>query len=231
MLLNFAKTVINNPSSSTAGSVLPIALVLAAAILGGCAGGPPDGSYVPASNPKPAPAAPARDVEAKHKYVLALMADGDWHAAAGELEAITAARPKLSGPWINLGIARTMLGDSVAAEAAFKQAIDADAGNAEAHNQLGMLYRRTGRLEEARASYTTGLKHDPEHANLHWNLAILHDRYLPEPAMALAHYERYLQLTKSDNAQLQNWIAQLREQVPAEETEKESAKMTAEAKK
>jgi tetratricopeptide (TPR) repeat protein len=247
MLLNFAKAVINNPpfprtipgmqeaerrripagAGLTGIFVLPLLLLFLASGISGCAGTPPEGNYVPASDSQPAPAAPARDVEAKHKYVLSLMADGNWHGAAELLEDITAARPKLSGPWVNLGIVRSMHGDSGAAEAAFKRALDVDAGNAEAHNQLGMLYRRTGRLEEARASYNAGLKRHPSHADLHWNLAILHDRYLPDPALALAHYEHYRQLTNSDDAQLQNWIAQLRDQVP----EKEPASMTAEAKK
>jgi Tfp pilus assembly protein PilF len=120
-----------------------------------------------------------------------------------------------------------MLGDSSAAEAAFKQALDADAGMAEAWNQLGMLYRRSGHLEKARAAYNAGLERSPDHADLHWNLALLHDTHLPDPVLALAHFERYRELTKSEDPQLQQWIATLREQVPAPEPEK----MTAEAKK
>jgi tetratricopeptide (TPR) repeat protein len=170
---------------------------------------------------------PVKDAEGKHHYVLALMEKEEWHKAAEELELLTGARPKLAGPWVNLGIVRTMLGDSDAAEIAFKRAVDADAGHAEAWNQLGMLYRRTGRLEEARTAYNAGLQGNPKHSNLHWNLALLHDQYLPDPALALAHYERYQQLTKSDDAQLQQWIVTLREQVPAEPPKK----MTAEAKK
>ncbi len=210
MWRNFAKYMNKGPA---------LALVLAAALLSGCASAPVDNNVMPTSDTPSKPAAPVKDAEGKHRYVLALMEKEDWHTAAEELEHLTAARPNLPGPWVNLGI--------VSAEAAFKQALDANAGMAEAWNQLGMLYRRTGRLDEARTSYNAGLEQAPDHADLHWNLALLHDRYLPDPALALAHYERYQQLTKSDDAQLQQWIAKLREQVPATEP----TKMTAEAKK
>ena len=168
-----------------------------------------------------------KDVKGKYRYALALMADEDWHGAAAELQRITSTHPDLSGPWVNLGIVKTRLGDSAAAGTAFKHALDANARNAEAYNQLGMLYRRSGRLEDARDIYNEGLRQSPDHADLHWNLAILHDRYLPVAKLALTHYERYQQLTKSDDAQLQQWIAQLREQIPATEL----VKMTAEANK
>jgi len=196
-------------------------------LIAGCASSPRTDNIVPASDTQQKPATPVKDAEGKHRYVLALMNDENWQAAATELEILTAARPGLAGPWVNLGIVRTMLGDSEAAESAFKRALEANAGSAEAWNQLGMLYRRSGRLEEARSAYNSGLQSSPNHADLHWNLAILHDRYLPDPVIALAHYERYQQLTKSDDPQLTHWIASLREQVP----KAEPAKMTAEAKK
>lgn len=217
--------------NNCAGMTRIIKLVLAASFSGmliaGCASTPRTDNILPASDTQQKPAAPVKDAEGKHRYVLALMNDENWTEAATELEVLTAARPGLAGPWVNLGIVRTMLGDSAAAESAFKRALDANAGSAEAWNQLGMLYRRSGRLEEARSAYNSGLQSSPNHADLHWNLAILHDRYLPDPVIALAHYERYQQLTKSDDPQLTHWIASLREQVP----KAEPAKMTAEAKK
>ena len=214
-----------------AGMTRIIKLTLAASISGillaGCAGTPAVNKVIPASDTQQKPAAPVKDAEGKHQYVLALMNDENWQEAATELEILTAARPGLAAPWVNLGIVHTMLGDSTAAESAFKRALDANDDSAEAWNQLGMLYRRSGQLDEARNAYNSGLQSSPDHAELHWNLAILHDRYLPDPVIALAHYERYQQLTKSDDPQLTQWIASLREQVP----KAEPAKMTAEAKK
>ena len=133
-------------------------LLLVAMLLSGCASAPVDNTVVPTSDTPTKPVPPVKDAEGKHQYVLALMAKEEWHKAAEELELLTGARPKLAGPWVNLGIVRTMLGDSAAAELAFRRAVDADAGHAEAWNQLGMLYRRTGRLEEAEQQFLMGLK-------------------------------------------------------------------------
>ena len=204
---------------------LLFALVLSTAALSGCAGTPQSDSFIPASDHEQSSKAPVKDVKGKYRYALALMTDEDLHGAAAELQRITFTHPNLSGPWVNLGIVKTRLGDSGAAETAFKHALDANARNTEAYNQLGMLYRRSGRLEDAHDIYYEGLRQSPDHANLHWNLAILHDSYLPDAKLALTHYQRYQQLTKSDDAQLQQWIAQLREQIPATEL----VKMTAEA--
>ncbi len=193
-------------------------LLLSVLLIAGCAGTPvQESSQAPAPDitpPVPAREAPQGDVEQAFRSAVALMQAGDWRAAAGDLDGITRSNPELPGAWVNLGIARNMQGDTSAAEQAFRKAVELDPGQAEAWNQLGMLYRRSNRLDDARASYNEALKHDPAHVHAHWNLAILHDRYQPDPALALAHYEQYQQLTQSDDAQLQQWIARQREQLP-----------------
>jgi tetratricopeptide (TPR) repeat protein len=152
------------------------------------------------------------DVDAEFQSAVHLMKDGDWHAAADSLAAITVAEPRLSGPWTNLGIARNKTGDPAGAEAAFKKAIDANPSQVVAYNELGILYRRSGRLDEAVSIYNAGLKINPDNEDIHWNLGILYDRYLESPVQALMHYERYQQLTQSEDSQLLSWISELREQ-------------------
>jgi len=151
-------------------------------------------------------AKPSADVSSQHQQSVALMQQEQWQEAVDMLEEITVKQPALSGPWLNLGIAYTKRGNSQGAENAFKHAIDVNPANIEAYNQLGILYRRTGRPEEAQFIYETALRLDPDNTNLHWNLAILHDTDLPEPRKALLHYQRYQQITGSDNPQLLSWI-------------------------
>lgn len=155
---------------------------------------------------------PSADVITRHQQAVKLMQQQQWQAAADILEAITMQQPALSGPWLNLGIARTKKGNSQEAEAAFKHAIDANTANVEAYNQLGVLYRRTGRPAEAGFLYETALQLEPDNTSLHWNLAILHDTDLPDPRKALFHYQRYRQITGSDNPQLLSWIDALSKQ-------------------
>jgi tetratricopeptide (TPR) repeat protein len=164
----------------------------------------------------PATVTPAADIVADYRQALESMRDEHWQAAREQLTRITTAQPALSGPWVNLGITETMLGHHTSAETDFKKAIDTNSRNIEAYNQLGMLYRRHGRLDEAQSIYEEALQRDPDSINIHWNLAILYDRYLPNPRQALLHYQRYQQLTGSDDPQLQAWIAGLEAHNPGD---------------
>lgn len=152
---------------------------------------------------------PTPELNAEYQQALEFMQAEKWQAASERLTRITTQQPSLSGPWLNLGITQTMRGDHANAETAFKTALDVNHRNIEAYNQLGMLYRRHGRLDEAQLVYQEALRLDPDNTNIHWNLAILYDRYLSNPSEALQHYLRYQQLTDSDDPLLQAWIAKL----------------------
>jgi Tfp pilus assembly protein PilF len=159
---------------------------------------------------------PSADIKADYQLALESMQAEQWQAAREQLTLITTQQPSLSGPWVNLGITESMLGDLSSAETAFKKAIDANNRNIEAYNQIGMLYRRQGRLDEAQFIYEEALRREPDNSNIHWNLGILYDRYLPNPRQALQHYQRYQQLTASDDPQLQAWIAELETRNPGD---------------
>lgn len=155
-------------------------------------------------------------LQADYLEAIALMQEHDWLAAQQRLLPITTSHPQLSGPWLNLGITQLQLGDGSAAVVAFNRALDANPGNIEACNQLGILHRRAGHLDEARRYYEAALLHDPDYADAHWNLGILHDQYLSNPEQALQHYERYQTITGTADPQLQAWIDELRLQTRPE---------------
>lgn len=156
------------------------------------------------------------ELQNDYQAALDLMQAERWREAAERLQTITQQQPGLAGPWVNLGIAQNMLGETEAAEAAFRESLERKANNPVACNLLGLLYRRSGRLEEARAMYMAALEVAPDDPDTHWNLGILYDRYLPDASLALQHYERYQTLTGSDNRQLLAWIETLRRHIPAE---------------
>ena len=154
-------------------------------------------------------------VQDSYRQALDRMQAGQWPEARQLLEDMTAVQATLAGPWLNLGIVYTRLGEPDAAERAFRRAIENNPGNPVAYNQLGILYRRTARLDAARDTYNAALDTTPDDPDTHWNLGILHDVYLPDARLALYHYERYQQLTGSDDAQLMAWISELRKRAPA----------------
>jgi len=154
-------------------------------------------------------------LENEYRQALVLMQAEQWPEAGLRLEEITVQYPDYAGPWLNLGICRAKLGEIDAAETAFKASIERNPENPVAYNQLGVLYRHLGRFDEAWAMYEAALSVAPDDPDTHWNLGILHDLYLPDTGQALQHYERYQQLTDSDDRQLQAWIADLMQRIQA----------------
>jgi hypothetical protein len=64
--------------------------------------------------------------------------------------------------------------------------------------------------------YENALRADPACADAQWNLGVLNDLYLQQPAEAQQHYERYRQLTDSEERELQPEVAGI-QQKPATE--------------
>lgn len=102
----------------------------------------------------------ARSPEPRHLGVLgetAYMARR-YPEAVAALERAVAATPDYSGAWTNLGLVRLALGDTLAAERDLRQAIQADAANANAHRNLAVILFFTGRYTDARHEADTAVR-------------------------------------------------------------------------
>jgi Flp pilus assembly protein TadD len=97
---------------------------------------------------------------------------------------------------------------SRAREASFERAL-AQPRHPVAHNELGIVYRKTGRFTEARESYERALELHPGFHYARRNLAILCDVYLADPECALANYTLYAAAVPGDES-ASIWIADVR---------------------
>ncbi len=140
---------------------------------------------------------------------LVLMQSGDYQAAIPVLQAFIEKQPQLAGPYINLGISYQKTGQFDAAAQALIKAIELSPDNTIAYQQLGMTYREQGNFDAALDAYTNALKLDSDYALAHRNIGILYDLYLQQPALALDHYKRYLELVNEPDQTVNRWVIDL----------------------
>jgi tetratricopeptide (TPR) repeat protein len=96
------------------------------------------------------------------------------------------------------------------ARAVLEEALRLDPANATAANRLGIAQRHLGRFAAARTSYERAIAIDPAQTAPRRNLAILLDLYMNQPAAALPHYEKSLELAGGSDKELQAWLVELR---------------------
>jgi tetratricopeptide (TPR) repeat protein len=124
------------------------------------------------------------------------MSAGDATTAEREFRALADAYPTFSGPLLNLGILQVKAGHFEDAAKTLNSAVERNANNAQAFNQLGIAYRKLGRFKDADGAYQKAVQIDPNYAIAYLNLGVLCDLYLQQPARALEAYERYLALAR-----------------------------------
>ena len=150
-------------------------------------------------------------VKLPHQYdqALALMRNGDYQAAIPALKTFIDKQPELAGPWVNLGISYQQTGQRDEALAALQKAVQLNPNNAVCYHQLGIEYREQGQFEPALQAYQRALALDAQYGLAHRNIGILYDLYLQQPATALEHYRKYLELAKQPDQQVSRWVIDL----------------------
>ncbi len=149
------------------------------------------------------------DVRADYEAAVTYLQQGRHDEGIALLEQVAAAAPELSAPRIDLGIAQHLAGDLEAAESNLLLALESNPEQPVAHNELGIIFRKTGRFMEARASYEAALAVYPGFHFARLNLAILCDLYLADLECALDNYEAYMQTVPGDE-EASMWIADIR---------------------
>lgn len=149
------------------------------------------------------------NVRADYETALTLLEQGRHDDGVELLEAVAEQAPQFSAPRIDLGVAYHRAGDLEAAERNLLLALEQNVDHPIAHNELGIVYRKTGRFAEARRSYENALAVYPGYHFARRNLAILCDLYLADTGCALENYEAYMATVPGDD-EASMWITDLK---------------------
>lgn len=145
----------------------------------------------------------------KYYEALNYLRDGSFERGIAILEEVVLAAPMVTAPRIDLGIAYHRQGNLKAAEENLLQALELNANHPVAHNELGIVYRKTGRFLDAKRHYEAAIAVYPGYHHARRNLAILCDLYLGDLDCALDQYEAYMVTVPADE-EASMWITDLR---------------------
>lgn len=152
------------------------------------------------------------EVRGEFNQAVELLRQENYEDAIRLLKAVTGKTSKFSAPYINLGIAYTKTNDLEKAEESFKKAIEISQQHPVAHNELGLVYRKTGRYQEARTLYETLLAIYPDFLPARKNLGVLCDIYIQDLDCALEQYEEYLEAIPEDE-KVKIWVADVKKRM------------------
>ena len=145
-------------------------------------------------------------VEKDFNYAVSLMQSGDYPLAVTILKTVVAREKRLPAPFVNLAMAYNKLDEKHLAEDNFVISLKLDKANAEANNELGMIYRKAGKFKEAKTAYETAIEANPAYLPAKKNLGILCDLYLHDFDCAYEQFSAYLKVRPNDRT-MAIWVA------------------------
>jgi len=156
---------------------------------------------------------PSDSNQALYQQANESLAAGNTDLAIQQFEQLLKTDPSARQAHTNLGLLYLAKNDSKSAKQAFINALEQDKNDAVAYNHLAVIQRQEGLFEQALSNYKNAIRIDPDYAKAHLNLGILYDIYLQDFAKALEQYEKYQQLTDSENQTVDKWIADIKTRI------------------
>jgi Flp pilus assembly protein TadD len=148
-------------------------------------------------------------IRLQYYEALRYLRDENLQQGIAVLEQVTDAAPSVTAPKIDLGVAHHRLGDLDRAEEYLLQALELNPKHPVALNELGIVYRESGRFADAKQRYEAAIAVYPGYHHARRNLAILCDLYLGDLSCALDQYEAYMATVPTD-PEVEMWVTDLR---------------------
>jgi TolA-binding protein len=149
------------------------------------------------------------EIRQEFQQALTMLEAENYADAIRLLKGVTGKTSKYTAPFINLGIAYARTGDLEKAEENFNKALEINSQHPVASNELGLVYRQTGRYSEARQLYESLLSLYPDFLPARKNLGVLCDIYIQDLDCALEQYKEYLKGIPDDE-KVKIWVADVK---------------------
>lgn len=149
------------------------------------------------------------EVRKEFDQAVILLQEEKYSEAIRILKGVSGKTSKFSAPYINLGIAYERTNELEKAEENFKHALEINKLHPVAQNELGMVYRRTGRYTEAQQLYQSLLAMYPDFLPARKNYGVLCDIYIQDLNCALEQYQEYLKGIPDDE-KVKIWVADVK---------------------
>lgn len=149
------------------------------------------------------------EIREEFERAVALLKKEEFDEAIMLLRAVTGKVKRFTGPYINLAIAYSKIGELEKAEETLKKALKLNKSHPATNNELALVYRKTGRFAEARKIYEEVLNQYPAFLPARKNLGVLCDLYLRDLNCALQQYESYLEIQPGDE-KIKIWVADVK---------------------
>lgn len=151
----------------------------------------------------------------------ALANRGDYSSARNTLERLLEQQPRHPELWANLAALYYQMAEPEAFTQALKRARQLEPDNAQVLNLEGTLALEEGHVDAAKERFTRALKSEPEHPEVHYNLALLYDTYYQNLRRAVLHYQAYLQFNTEPDEATADWLKQLERALERQNSEEQ----------
>ncbi len=158
-------------------------------------------------------ASEAKEAAGDYRQALTFLKAGKLKKAQLLFQELSSRYPSLSGPRVNQAIILRNQGKLDQAKTVLQNALLNKTQNPYLMNELGLVNRALGKFEAARQSYLAAIRIDPNYDKAHYNLAVLADLYLHDPALAYREFEAYQALQEKPDKKVAGWMKELKRRI------------------
>lgn len=156
----------------------------------------------------------AQQARPRFQEALQRMKSGDLDAALVLFQELSAQFPTLAGPVVNQAIILRLQENYEQAKSVLQTALLNKAQNPYLMNELGLIHRQLGNFEAAKQAYLSAIRMEPNYDKAHYNLAVVADLYLHDPALAYQHFEIYQSLQVEPDKKVAGWLKEIERRIP-----------------